>query len=281
MEDNKKLSLQESQRAALEVLKKIVGICEENGFKYFLIYGTLIGAVREGGIIPWDDDIDIMMPRPDYDKFVEYCVKERESLKPFELFNNNVNPKYPHMISRFSDSRYHLVFDNEKDYGLGVFVDIYPLDGVGNDLKAAKKLIKKTKKLASLCFLTSRKKFGRDNTSSALKMLVKFPAYLYAKMMGNKHFAAKLNRYAKKYDYDKSRYVACAIWPNGNINGEDCDVFEKDLFEIKAVPFEDGYYNIPVGYDKLLTVTYGNYMQPPKEENRTFNHSYSTYLKSE
>lgn len=76
------LSLREIQLASLEILKVIDSICRANGFRYYLAYGTLIGAVRHHGFIPWDDDIDIQMPRPDYDLFLQYFDGHREELKP-------------------------------------------------------------------------------------------------------------------------------------------------------------------------------------------------------
>ncbi len=277
LKEEQKLTLIQVQNAALEILKEISHICEENNLRYFLTYGTLIGAVRNGGIIPWDDDIDIMMPRPDYNKLVEYFIKNRKKLQPLELFDNTINSKYPHIIGRVSDNRFRLNFANEKDYGIGVFVDIYPLDGVGDNYKRAVKLIKKTKKLASFCFLTSRKHYKRDNTQSLLKMIIKFPAYVIAKINGNKHYITKLNKYSDMFDYDSSKYVACLVWPVGKKNGLDRDVFERELFNTKTIMFEDALFNIPVGYDKFLTVTYGNYMEPLPEKDRKTHHTYDAY----
>jgi len=74
------LEFKESQRIALEILKKVACICEEHNFRYVLIWGTLIGAIRHNGFIPWDDDIDIAMPRPDYDKLLSFFKKHRDEL---------------------------------------------------------------------------------------------------------------------------------------------------------------------------------------------------------
>ena len=85
----KELTLQEIQQASFEILKKIKEICDKEGFKYVLSWGTLIGAVRHKGFIPWDDDIDIMMPRPDHDKLMKYMEEHKDELKPLEVFNND------------------------------------------------------------------------------------------------------------------------------------------------------------------------------------------------
>lgn len=72
------LTLRQMQEGALSILKKLDGICREQGLRYFLFYGTLIGAIRHKGFIPWDDDLDVAMPRPDFDRLVEYCRRHRE-----------------------------------------------------------------------------------------------------------------------------------------------------------------------------------------------------------
>lgn len=130
------------------------------------MYGSLIGAVREKGIIPWADDIDVLMPRPDFDRLIKICSSE--NIMPFKLFEYSLVKEYPHPIARMSDQRYKIDFKNEKEYGIGLFVDIYPLDGVGNDFDKAKKLVRRSYWNAALCFLTSRKRFGIDNTNSTL-----------------------------------------------------------------------------------------------------------------
>lgn len=273
----KKLTFREVQLGAYEILKKIDEICSDHNWKYFLTYGSLIGALRHDGIIPWDDDIDIMMPRPDYEAFRKYMIKNSKRLYPLKLFDTNTVEAYPHMISRVSDMRYHLIFDNEVDYGIGLFVDIYPLDGVGNDLDTANKLIRKTKSVASMCFLTSRKSFAMDNTESKKKMILKFPAYLWAKMMGNKHYINKLTRFSKMYRYENSNYVACLVWPAGKKYGRMRDVYKKELFQVTKHQFEDREFNIPVGYYEFLTTTYGDFMTPPKKAERKTHHTYTAY----
>lgn len=276
--ETKKLTFRDVQLGALEVLKKLTDLCDSQGWKYFLTYGSMLGAVRHKGIIPWDDDIDIMMPRPDYEALRRYFAQNSESLLPLKLFDKASVPEYPHMIGRISDQRYHLVFDNERDYGIGLFVDIYPLDGVGNDFDRAVKLVEKTKRVASLCFLTGRKSFGVDNTHSTLKMLIKFPAYCWAKLWGNRHYINKLEKLSRTYDYNASNYVACASWPAGPKAGQQRDVFEKTLFEeLVEVPFEDTTIKIPAAYDAFLSKTYGDYMQCPPEDKRTTNHTYDAY----
>lgn len=272
----KKISFRDAQLGAYEILKFLDAFCRKNNLTYFLMYGSLIGAVRDKGIIPWDDDIDIMMPRPDYDKLIQIC--STENILPFKLFENSIVSEYPHPISRMSDQRYKTNFANEKDYGIGLFVDIYPLDGVGNDLKRAHKLIKKAYRNASLCFLTSRKKFGRDNTKSKIRMAVKFPAYIWANLLGNHHYIKKSIKLCKEYSYEESKYVSGIAQPFRESNGENKNIYLKEWFEVIETEFEGRKFCIPKGYDKILKMGYGDYMVPLPENQRDTHHTYDTYL---
>ena len=271
-----KISFRDAQLGAYEILKFLDAFCRKNNLTYFLMYGSLIGAVRDKGIIPWDDDIDIMMPRPDYDKLIQIC--STENILPFKLFENSIVSEYPHPISRMSDQRYKTNFANEKDYGIGLFVDIYPLDGVGNDMKRAHKLIKKAYRNASLCFLTSRKKFGRDNTKSKIRMAVKFPAYIWANLLGNHHYIKKSIKLCKEYSYEESKYVSGIAQPFRECNGENKNIYLKEWFEVIETEFEGRKFCIPKGYDKILKMGYGDYMVPLPENQRDTHHTYDTYL---
>lgn len=267
----KKLSFREVQVKTCDTLRFIDKICREQGFNYFVAYGSLIGVFRHGGYIPWDDDIDIVMPRTDYEKFKKYSIEHADELLPFKWFDHDTVKSYPHNIARMSDTRYKLVFDNERDYGIGLFVDIYPFDGLGNDLDEAVRIMNKTKRLCSLCFLAGRKKFGRDNTKGILKMLVKFPAYLYAKLRGTDYFLKKINSIATAKDIETSKYVSCPAWYT-----EVC-IHEKNVFETMDADFEGFKVRVPVHYDEFLKLNYGDYMTPPPEDCRKTHHTYDAY----
>lgn len=272
------LTFRDAQLGALEILRFIDVICRKNGIQYFLMYGSLIGAVREKGIIPWDDDIDIIMPRPDYDRFIKVFSENNNKIEYFRLFEKTLVTKYPHPIARLSDMRYKIVFDNEKDYGIGLFVDIYPLDGVGNDYDIAHRNIRKSYYIASLCFLTSRKRFGRDNTSSVGRMILKFPAYLWANLMGNKHYINKSRKQCMKNSYEDSRYVTCVAQPFRERGDEDYNIYEKEWFEPISMEFEGEVFPVPKGYDMILAKSYGDYMTPPPEDQRKTHHTYDAFV---
>ena len=270
------ITIQQTQRISLEILHTIASICEENGFRYYLFYGTLIGAVRHHGYIPWDDDVDIMMPRPDYDQLLNYLSKNISKFPNLKVFNHDVNPKYPYMITRISDDRYRIVMANEKPYGMGVFIDIYPFDGLGNTEEEALKYGLKGDHLSSICYQATRDHFAIETTTSPLRKMVKFPFYLFSKAIGKERLQDKLEKLARVKPYDDNKYVGCVVW----LSGGEKDIFPREWFdEYIEVPFEEYTFRIPRMYDKILKHIYGDYMKLPPENERVGHHDYQVYKK--
>ncbi len=272
----RQLSIRETQEISLEILKQIADICEKEGFRYYLAYGTLIGAIRHKGYIPWDDDVDIMMPRDDYERFLAYFKTHESEFLHLKLFNRDTCKEYPYMISRVSDDRYVIDMDNEKDYGMGIFVDIYPYDGLGNTQEEALKFGLKGDRLSSFCYQATRQKYAVETTKGTLKKILKFPVFLFAKIMGKNYFQKKLAKAAGLKSYDGSEYVGCYVWLSGGMK----DIFKRELFdEYEMAPYEKYEFRIPKRYDEVLTHIYGDYMELPPENERIGHHYYKVYEK--
>ena len=275
--NRKPLTMKEVQEGSLEVLKTIDKICKQEHLRYFLIYGTLLGAIRHKGFIPWDDDIDIIMPRPDYEKLIEYFNMHQKELVPFHMFDYRSDPSYPYMIARVSDSRYTLDVFNEKNYGLGLFVDIYPLDGAGNTEEEFTRLKKQANPYASMCFVSTRQTVKRENTKSFAKYLIKFPAFIVAKILGKNFFMKKLEKLGQTYTYDESRYVGVIVWASDDGIKT---VYPKDwIGDGTDVEFEGQMFRAPISWDKVLRRGFGNYMELPPEKDRIAHHFYDAYRK--
>lgn len=272
----KEITFKESQQIALEILKKLAQICEENNLCYTLAWGTLIGAIRHKGFIPWDDDVDIVMPRPDYDRLLKIFKENKDELMPLECLAMETRKNYPHMIARISDSRTWIDVTNEKDCGMGIFVDIYPFDGVGNDIDEARKMMFTIGKNNSLIFLAARKYFHKGNTKGFLRTMIKFPAFIYTHVLGQKYFVRKTNKLLQTLDYESSTFFSCPAW----FTHHDKIIFTKNqMVERIKCQFEDTEFYIPKDYDTVLRMTYGNYMQLPPENERVHHHLYKAYLK--
>jgi len=272
----KSLELYEIQQISLEILNTIATICEENNFRYFLIYGTLLGSIRHQGFIPWDDDIDIMMPRPDYDKLLNYLDRNIYKYPHLKVFNPQTCSNYPYMITRISDDRYKIVMDNEKEYGMGIFIDIYPYDGLGNTLGEAISYGLKGDRLSSLCYQSTRKHYSVENTKSTVKKIIKFPVFLISKIIGKNYFQKRLEGLSKVKNYDNSKYVGCVVW----LSGGEKDIFPQKWFnEYIMQPYDKYEFRIPKEYYKILKHIYNDYMQLPPEEDRIGHHFYKVYIK--
>ena len=272
--DMSELSLRDIQIGSLEILKKVSEICAEQHLTYYLAYGTLIGAVRHKGFIPWDDDIDLWMPRDDYEKLINYFMCNESGLFPFKLFSIYNNADYPYEISRISDVRYKLVVDNEKPYGIGLFVDVYPLDGVGNSPKEYTKLKNRASKLSSLCYLSTRMKYEKGSTKGRLKQAIKLPAFIFSKLMGKEYWVSSLEKMAKCCNYEDSDYIGSLVWGHDGIKA----IFPKTWFEgVSEVMFEGQVYSAPKHYHEVLKRLYGDYMALPPENKRVAHHNYKAY----
>lgn len=270
----KELTMQEIQAVSLEILKQVADLCEELDLRYALIYGTLIGAVRHHGYIPWDDDVDIMMPRPDYDKLLSYLSNHK--LPNLTLFNRQTCPAYPYMISRISDDRYILEMENEESVGMGVFIDIYPYDGLGKTKEEAVRFGLKGDRLSSLCYQATRKHFAIETTTSPIRKLIKYPIFLASKMIGKELFQNKLEKLARAKDYETSEYIGCIIW----LSWGEKDIFPRKWFdETVVMPFDKYLFRVPKHYDEVLRHEYGDYMQLPPEKDRIGHHYFKAYRK--
>lgn len=270
------LTIQQIQKISLEILKIIADICEQNNFRYTLMYGTLLGAVRHKGYIPWDDDVDIMMPRRDYNQLLEYLRLHGTEYPNLQVFNPDECAQYPYMITRISDSRYIIKSENEKDCGMGVFIDIYPFDALGNTKKEAAFYAKRGDVLSTFCSQANKKRYAVETTESLVKQIIKLPVFLLAKMIGKSYFQKKLKALENKKEYDQSKYVGCVVW----LSGGEKDIFLREWFEETVlVPYEQYMFRIPVKYDEILEHIYGDYMQLPPEENQIGHHAYKVYKK--
>ena len=266
------MNLQEIQQASLVVLKHIHQMCEKHGLKYCVFYGTLIGAIRHKGFIPWDDDVDIAMERKDYDYFLDIMKKNEGDDNPFYVDHFSTKKDYPHYIMRICDKRYTIEFENTK-HRSGVFVDVYPLDDTGGDLDYWKNQVINVdhlKKCMTLCTYKSVL-YG----SSLAHKLGNIPLLVYSRIKGIAYFMHKIDDLAQQFNGSDTGYIGVPSWERFP-----SQLKQEWMEEFILVPFEDTQVYVPKEYDKVLRAKYGDYMKLPPEDQCVPHHNYSAFKKA-
>ena len=265
------LSLREIQLESLKVLEKIDEICKKESITYFVVLGSLIGAIRHNGFIPWDDDLDIAMPRDQYEKFINYCINNKDKLGNFKLLHYKTNKKYVYPIARFSNSNFIAVEEDVKPYGLGAFVDVYPLDGQNpQDMKHLKKINFYANFVANFCAY----KYCRPAKNKFVFFFKKI-VYWFMQFVSPKPFLRKLDKLGQKYSFYENERINIIIWQPGKM------YYREDFDGVTYHQFENDIFPIPIGYDRYLKTIYGNYNELPPIEKRNGHHFYKLYRKED
>ena len=252
------------QEKLLEILEFFIDFCEKNDLHYLAIGGTALGAIRHKGFIPWDDDLDIGMPRPDYEKFKLL----------FGEMNGHYTIEYPQCCGSDYVTPYMKLFDinttvieaGKKDIRRGVWIDIFPYDGVGNNKKKCKRIIKpiyyKHMFIASLVCAENEKRAKWKN------MVIKATGLFLGKIVNVNKLLVSLDNDCKKRSFEKSKYCTLFYAYNPMKNLYD----KKMIINCQLYPFESLMIKAPVKYDEFLSLTYGDWRKLPPMEKRTSGH---------
>ncbi len=270
----KEITMQEMRDIQLDILLQIDEICKRKNWRYSLAFGTLLGAVRHKGFIPWDDDIDIAMPRKDYDAFVQYC-KENET--PFSLLSNALDKKYCYLFAK-ACAKNTVVEENVGNRyrcEMGVYVDIFPIDGLGDTEQEAKKSFDKKEFSRELLVAANWKKFSRSKTRSIVYEPIRFAFFMLSRFVNPSKLIAKIEAYYRKKDFDQAKYAAVMC---GAYRAK--EIMEQDIFaELTDFEFEGRTVKGFKEYDRYLSHLYGDYMKLPPEEKRVTHHDFKAYFK--
>ena len=270
----KKLTNEKLKQVELNLLIEIDKICREHGWRYSLGAGTLIGAIRHRGFIPWDDDIDIMMPRTDYDQLIAHI---NSHVYDFGVITCENNKYYQDIFAKVYDKNTIIVesVGNTDLTNLGVFVDIFPIEGLGENEKQAKHNAKKGKLLHLILTCAGMKKYSKSTNLSVLYEPIRFLVYCCTRNSNANRIANKLDCMYKKIDFDKSEYVGTT---SGSFK-ERTVLKRKEYTEFCEVDFEGHKFLSIKAYDKYLKNCYGDYMVLPPEERRVSHHTFEAYWK--
>ena len=244
----------------LEIFQEFDRLCTQNGLKYYVIAGTLLGAVRHKGFIPWDDDIDVAMPRKDYERLGEIC--RRELGEAFFFQSVDTDPDYPYLFNRLRKNGTEvdeLAFRRITMHK-GVYIDIFPLDGCPAKDWSGKLFFKWVEQLhcavmaaANPDFVCGYKKCYMRALHGVLRRLprpVRFALWNMTWSVVNALCKKKLCTVCGRHGYPAESYQA--VWFDETVQLE---------FEGRMLP-------APAGWDAMLTNLYGDYMTPPSEEER-------------
>lgn len=271
----KELTLEELKKIELNLLIQIDKICREQGLRYSLIGGTLLGAVRHQGFIPWDDDIDIAMPRPDYEHFLTYC---HNNCPQFLTICNKYEPKYGYLFAKICDANTIMIEKNanKNDISLGVYVDVFPIDGLGKTKKEAMKIFDRTEFQRELLVAANWRRYFRSKTHAWFYEPVRFIFYLLSRCVNFKRQIISIEKKTIKNSFDESKFcgAVCGAYRKKEIMPQ--EVYS----EYVEMLFEGRFFLVLKNYDYYLTHIYGDYMQLPPEGKRVTHHMFSAYKKS-
>lgn len=240
------LTLRERQLEYLRILKELDRYCTENNLVYYIGCGTLIGAVRHGGFIPWDDDLDVFVPRPD---FLKLC--ETYTSKDFSFHNIRNDRAHPYNFGYLCSNRVYRLDRGQPRFSFGI--DVYVINGAPDSREEQEKLMDDT-----FIHVNRAGKLLRLRDGLARRYL--WPSSRLDFSWLNKELF-RAEQCFERYDYETSGY----IWPWGGGRL----IMKKELYGNPIrLQFEDGMFYAPENYHQVLTLGYGDYMKLPPENQR-------------
>lgn len=249
-----------------EILKEFDRVCKKNNLQYYLFAGTLLGAIRHKGIIPWDDDIDVAMPRADYNKLLELSATEFG--EKFFLQTPATDKGYHKAFAKLRNSETTEIpyVDAAFDYNHGVFIDIFPLDEVPDDHRKFKKQLSKMKICVKLLHFAGRMDSGIGSLGlSKNKRVVYALLWLPYKLglFNSKKVFSKYNELCAESEGSGNKRIGTIAF---SFESERFIYEKRDFDEIIRIPFESILAVAPKNYDAILRKSYGEYMKPVKQK---------------
>jgi lipopolysaccharide cholinephosphotransferase len=245
---------QQLKDTQLNLLKDFIIFCKKNKLRYYLVYGSALGAVRHHGFIPWDDDIDVGMPRNDYEKFIELWGVSRTNKQLF-LQTSKTDPHFPLLYAklRLNGSLFLESYFKHLAMHHGIFIDIFPFDGVAEN---------KFQRMYSRIMVRSLKRLIISKLEIRGKNLFfELLLFLISRIIPMRVLSKMAKKIVTAHRYDESRKVSCLV--------EDQIPVDRSVFGVgKIGEFEEMSVVLPSNVEEYLTMMYGDYMSIPKVSER-------------
>lgn len=263
------IELEKMKSAQIEIMDEVHRICCENKIAYYIIGGTALGALRHGGYIPWDIDIDIAMPREDYERFAEICQKSLSKRYIYRDYRNTKNFTHPHALVCIKNTYLDIKSAklNPKEENLGIYLDVFPLDKAPEDIELQKKQISKLEFIKELKLLKRAYRYKPDFKNTVIKKIVS--AMIFWTDMDK--INADFDRECRRYENSDSKLL-CSMSSHYRYSKQ---CMPAEIYGTpQLVKFEDKEYYAPEKLDDYLTRIYGDYMKLPPEDERQANLSF-------
>lgn len=252
--------------AQLDLLFELRRICEKHNIPYFLLGGTLIGAIRHNGFIPWDDDIDLGMFREDYERFCQVCQEELDPAYSLYDWHKDPHSPLPFLKLKINGTHYRESISANSKMDDSIFIDIFPFDNAPEDAGARKRQARKIYLVRKILLLRCGFDLAGGKLSKKLLYgILKLLSY-FRSVKAWKHSCEKL---LTLYRNQQTPYVVnmCSAYSYERERMER-QVLEGQISHI----FEIDWFSVPKNYDAFLTKVFGDYMKLPPEEQRTGRH---------
>lgn len=256
------ITLRKLQLVELEILVKVDEFCKKHNIKYSLYAGTALGAIRHGGFIPWDDDIDVCMERPEYERFLK--LWREENIDGYYLQGTDKSDYYGINFSKIrkNGTKFGTEMDIKTYDHIGIFLDIFPFDKIPKDKKLRKKFLFDVK----LWMIYTR---GYPYTKGSKILELASRILLLKSRKRQLELRNKLEKKILSYQSMEDNYdLICLACPNDLKFMYPSNILD----EIIEVDFEGHKVSLHKDYDTALTIKFGDYMQLPKEEDRVCKH---------
>lgn len=259
------------QKALLEIFEAFVAVCEKHHLRYYLIGGTCLGAVRHKGFIPWDDDIDVGLPREDYEKFIQLQDEFKDT--PYFIQTWKSDPKYLYGYAKLRNSNTTYIENFYKffQFNQGLWIDIFPIDGFSKTIKPAKKFAPKVISTWAHVYLSypfgMRRKFSKKTFFKDLLINLFFAWPCWFLNIG--HYQNRIvDRRVKKINFEDAKLVGLFFGTNPKK-----EAMPKELFDGYSIAeFEGMKVHVVTDCDKYLSLLYGDYMKLPPIEKQVGHH---------